>query len=489
MFERLRYEYSSIVFAVAFLLLVVQFGFAVAEYGRHAAAALTFPFPLDYGEGPVLEQTLRLARAENIYRADFAAPPYTISNYPPLFQLVQTPFVHVFGAAFWYGRALSISSVMLAALFLSLTLHALTGDWIAASSGGLTLLAFPYILHWSAFNRVDSLALGLSWAGLFALVRWPARRRGLMLSGLLLSAAIYTKQSYALVAPLTALAWLAQTQSYRRALQLAAFVGSVCGGLFLLLNGLTHGGFYLNIVKANVNVFSWKTVTWYLVELLTTAPYLVFGAVMFIIIERLGYHTRSWPLVTPYFLAAALVGITSGKAGSWVNYLFEPAAALCLAAGAIIAWAGRNYWLKAAFVLILALQINGLVHVSRESFAPIVLNKVRQQAEIAQIARIVQDTPGPVLADEYLGLLPLTGHNLYFQPFEFSQLSLAGVWDSRAFIAAIQRREFPRILLYEPPKDGAFIAGRWTPPIRNAIWDNYQLESCLADTWIYTPRK
>jgi 4-amino-4-deoxy-L-arabinose transferase-like glycosyltransferase len=209
---------SKILFAVASLALLIQLGSALSEYAHYAQAALTFPFPLDYGEGPLLDQTLRLARSEAIYRNDFSTPPYTISNYPPLFPLIQVPFAWVFGPAFWYGRAISLLGAISAALFIGLTLYTLTGDRIAAGIGGMTLLAFPYILHWSAFNRVDSLALGLSWAGLFAVVRWPERRKGLLLAGLLFTAAIYTRQTYAMAAPLAAIAWLIQVKQGRRAL-------------------------------------------------------------------------------------------------------------------------------------------------------------------------------------------------------------------------------------------------------------------------------
>jgi hypothetical protein len=41
---------------------------ALFEYVRLAIAAVAFPFPLDYSEGPILDQVLRLARFENIYR-------------------------------------------------------------------------------------------------------------------------------------------------------------------------------------------------------------------------------------------------------------------------------------------------------------------------------------------------------------------------------------------------------------------------------------
>jgi hypothetical protein len=70
-------------------------------------------------------------------------------------------------------------------------------------AGGLTFLAVPFVVHWSSLDRVDMLGLALSWGGLYALVRRPDRR-GVILAALLLVAAVYTRQTYALAAPLAA---------------------------------------------------------------------------------------------------------------------------------------------------------------------------------------------------------------------------------------------------------------------------------------------
>ncbi|MGH3145956.1 MAG: hypothetical protein ACRDTR_09170, partial [Rubrobacter sp.] len=92
---------------VATALLLLAQGWAVLLFVRQGWDALAFPYPLNYGEGPLLEQAVKLAGFQNIYEADLTAPPYVISNYPPLFSLVQAPFVWSFGPAFWYGRAIS----------------------------------------------------------------------------------------------------------------------------------------------------------------------------------------------------------------------------------------------------------------------------------------------------------------------------------------------------------------------------------------------
>ena len=157
---------ARVVVGAALVILLMAQGRALVLFAQHVPLALNDPYTLNYGEGPLLDQAVRLARGENIYQADLATPPYTITNYPPLYVLAQVPFVERFGPAFWYGRLISLISILVAALLLGLTVQAVTKDWIAGLAAGLTLPAIPYVYYWSALARIDSLALALSMAGL-----------------------------------------------------------------------------------------------------------------------------------------------------------------------------------------------------------------------------------------------------------------------------------------------------------------------------------
>jgi hypothetical protein len=482
-------------FNIVFQRLAVVLAAALLLWAQSRAALLllqtgwigiTFPYPLDYGEGPLLDQAMRLARFENIYRHDLTVPPYTLANYPPLFPLAQAPFVWAFGPAFWYGRALSVLSVLAAALFIGLTLHVLTHDWLAALVGGLTLLAFPYILHWSPFNRVDSLALGLSWAGLFVVARRPDRRWGIVGAALLLTAAIATRQSSALAAPLAAFVWLVHAQPRRRAFVFAALLGGSCVLLLLLLNALTHGGFFFNVVVANVNPFVWGEVRRRVGEIVGHMPYLLIGSALFVA-AALGARFRSWWLIAPYLVGATVSAITVGKVGSNVNYLYELMAAFSLVAGALIAWAANRPWLRALALLLLAAQVAVLTAWSREEYEPYIRDRVAQRPAIEQLARLVQGANGPVLADEYMGLVPLAGRAIYFQPFEFKQLADAGLWDESRLAQAIERQEFALILLYEAP-EWRSLESRWTPALRGRIYRRYDRGEVWAHTVVYRPK-
>jgi len=475
--------------------------------------ALHFPYTLDYGEGPLLDQTLHLAHFQNIYHNNLSQSPYTISNYPPLFPLIQVPFAWIFGPAFWYGRLLAILSILAAAVFIGLTLQIMTHSNLAGVTGGLLLLVFPYIFHWSPLNRIDSIALALSLAGLYVIVRGstrsaliqslPGPKRSffylhditshtwLIAGAGLLVAAIFTRQSYALAAPLAAFVWLVHLTPRRRAVHLAVWVGGSSMILFALLTLVTLGGFYTNIVTANVNPYIWKTVVDYATPIWKNMRFLVVGAAAFLLAGAIKpWRVSSWWLVAPYLVGAVLSGLTIGKDGSNVNYLFEFSAALCLVAGALIAWLEKNNWLwRAALVAMLAVQVTTIYNWSHQEFYPRHISRMDfQYTELTNLTALVKNTNGLILADEHMGLLPLTGKTLYFQPFEFKMMQQAGLWDQQAFVEQIKRKEFALILLFNPPSWDSQHA-RWTDEELGAIYANYSRGKTLADTIIYTPDK
>jgi len=465
---------------------------------------IPFPYNVDYGEGPILDQVIKLAHFKSIYPTDISQLPFTIGNYPPFYHLLQLPFAWIFGPAFWYGRLINLISLIGAAIFIGMVLYRFTQDWLASTVGGGFLLAIPYILHWSGFVRVDSLALGVSWAGLFVITYWPERRKGIVITALLLTAAIFTRQSYGLAAPFAAFVWLLTFKPRWRAFELAAWTVGFSSSLFLVLNLFTRGGFYFNIITANVNPFYWDTVRnywrglWEYMSILVvmTLLYVLIGGWYIVVANWESY--KAWWLASPYLLASVASAITIGKDGSNVNYLFELSAALSLMVGLIIAWPGlawkgkawigQRWWLKVLFMLLLALQIMKLFAWNSKEYYLWPTNRaLNERQDIEMLAKLVEEKQDLVLADEFMGLIPLAGKELVFQPFEFKQLALGGVWDESPFIQNIRNQKFDLILLYDPPTWDSRGA-RWTQEQLRAIESNYHLLGRLAQTRIYIPR-
>jgi hypothetical protein len=264
--------------------------------------------------------------------------------------------------------------------------------------------------------------------------------------------------------------------------------------LIYLLSG---GGFFFNIVTANVNPFFWGTVMNNWRDIREHMGYLVASSILFAL-GGMWLKQKAWWVAAPYLLAATLSGITIGKDGSNVNYLYELAAALAFMAGAVLAlpgpawkgtkWVGQRWWLKAVLVILLALQVNAIYPWARDHHSRWELERVANEKEdIARMVELARSAENPVLADEFMGLVVLGGKPLVFQPFEYKQLSIASVWDQGNFINDIFDKKFDYIFLFDPPtwdSEGA----RWTQLQLDAIQGNYREIERLANTRILVPR-
>lgn len=467
------------------IMLLLFLSLAVSIFVIYEIMAVTHPYPLDYGEAPLVDQAMRLAAGQNIYRADVSTPPYTISNYPPGYVLVLTPFVKLFGPNFWAGRLISLLSSLAAGSCLALIVYEFSREKLAAWAAALLFWAIPYVVHWSTLLRIDLLALALSLAALTVLVRRPEGRRSLVVGAALLTAAIYTRQSYALAAPLAACVWLWTQGGWRRACTLAALVAGASLLLFLGLNLATGGGFYFNVVTANVNAFEMSRLGWNLSRIRDELPLLLLigAASLFLTPGR----TRSWSLAVPYLVGAFLSTLTIGKVGSNVNYFLELCAALSLTAGLAIAWSREHPWARSVLLVLLALQTGLLMQTTFDEYVGPLRERRQSLKLLRDLEWKVAHSAGPVLADEYMGILTLQGRPLYIQPFEMTQLSDAGLWDQTPFVESIRQGEFPLILIHYFPEYDVY-KERWTPEMLSAISRSYSLDSSLADTRIYRPR-
>lgn len=468
--------------ALVYLLFTQARGLIL--YAQHAPLALNDPYTLNYGEGPLLDQAVRLARGDNIYQANRAAPPYTITNYPPLYVLAQVPFVHLFGAALWYGRLISLIGAALAALFLGLTVQAITRDWIAGLAAGLTLLAIPYVSYWSSLARIDCLALALSMAGLWIIARWCKHGWGIVLAALLLSAAAYTRQTYLLAAPLAAFGWLWGRGERFGAAAFAVLMGCIVLGVFAVLMVATQGGIFYHVITANVNALDPEIIQTYWMELSHYLPAFLIAVVAYLALGAL-FGRPAWWLIAPYSLGAALVALTISKVGSDVNYLFELSAAFCFAAGGMIALVRRWFPLRAGALVALALTVLTALTLSEVKYEPILRERAADQDKLGQLIDLIRTTDAPILADEHMGLLVLNGKPILMQPFELSQLALAGLWDQQPFLDALRRGDYPVILLYQPYRNPGLRFERWTPEMLAAINDAYRPDFQSAETTVY----
>lgn len=480
---------------IGFLVLLV---YACIEYLGFGYQILSFPYQVDYGEGPLLSQVGRLANFENLYTSNLTQAPYTITNYPPIYMLIQVPLNWLFGPDFLYGRLISFLSMGTAGIFLSLILHKLTQDWLAALTGGMLLFAIPYIKAWAPLYRIDPLALGLSCAALYLLIKKPDDRCIIPMVALLLNGAIYTRQSYGLAAPLAAFIWLLSRQPRRRAFILAFYVIGIGLGLFVFLNILSNGGFTFNIITANINKFQTHILMNYIRQVVFDIPLLIIFGILFIFVGWI--RNPAWLLVGPYLLGATVSALTIGKIGSNINYLLELSASLCLVVGLTIAWLrGKRYstqsipskanWhlISICVIVALAAQVYWVVN-SDTGYDKYLLHKTELAAQNKVLLDIIEETPGMVITGEHMGLLALTDRLISYQPFELKQLSDSGVWDQTPFLEELNSGKYPLILMYRPA-GGNVHERRWTPEMLAMISKNYRYVNNFDQTIVYEWKK
>ena len=468
-------------------------------------AVIRYPFGLDYGEGALLNQVQQLAAGHSIYHS-VDQPPYTVSNYPPVFQLITALLdacVHDTLAA---GRALSVASTLLMVVVIGMVVwRALPMDLglirrgLAALIGGLGVLSIWYTQRWAPLMRIDMLAGLFAWIGVLLFVAGAGQRRYWCAVPFLL--ALYTKHT-ALAAPAACLI-VALVVDRRYAVRLAAIILGTGLGLFLAIDALTAGTFHFLLIKANNNAFSWAQAFSYLLDIKANYPVelaiAVVGAVSLLrqhvtgnsnVSRRAANWNWARPVLGVFLFTAFLVSLTVGKIGAYVNYLIEFTGVMwaCVAVmvGDACAEAERTQAIVPRVVAAL-LPVLLLVPMSSGAASPdrLVVPDTRQRDAMQELLEMVRRTDGPVLSQD-MTLLVLAGKPVEFQPVDMTNLANQREWDENGIVRPIEQRRYRLVILdfdVAAPPDSVYLS----PRIVGAIRDQYRLLARMASYWVYAP--
>ena len=99
------------VLAILQLLLLILLVAHLTLFLWIELTSVLYRHQLDYGEGAMLYQAVRLAQGLPMYK-DVDTPPWIFNNYTPLHALVLTPTIGLAGLAFWPGRLLSLAATL-----------------------------------------------------------------------------------------------------------------------------------------------------------------------------------------------------------------------------------------------------------------------------------------------------------------------------------------------------------------------------------------
>lgn len=441
---------------VAALAAIAGQAAALVAFAALCVYTLRTPYPFDFGEGVILDQVMRLSRGGNIYPASLATPPYLVTNYPPLFFVFQAPLAVLFGPAYWYGRLISQLSACAAALFAGGVAWRMSRDCVSAAAVAALTLGAGVLGRWAQFDRVDLLALALGWAALFVLA--SNGRRAVIATAVLIAAAGFTRQT-SWAAPLAAGgAWLIASKRGADAMRLAIAV-AVFGLAGLGLLQVATGGFLRHIAVSAGDPWTWSgleiyaaNMGWQIRPLMLLA---LAGGVA-------AWRTPSpWAALAGAYMTLAIVeGSLAGKAGAFWNYFIEFNAGCAMLAGLALSAARGRSGLRAAALALVALQgaLSAYVYASLRpplgSDQAVVLDEMRR-------------TTGEIVSDSHLGLIPLSGHRVYIEPFRLSSMAASGRWDEAPFVADLEAGRIALAVVRQ--SRGATMSEQFTPRMQAAL--------------------
>ena len=449
---------------------------------------LTAPFPINYGEGPLLDQAVRLAHFKNIYQPIGDAPPWTVSNYPPLYQLLNVPFVWIFGPAFWYGRLISMLAALTSAYLIQQISVRLGAAKPAARFGAIIFLSSYPVVRWCALMRVDALALVLGLLAIYISLS-PNRylRTGITIAALL-SLVTLTRWINLIFPAAAVFIILAKRTNLKFLTYTAVITLTLCLVTLGVIDFLSHGWFWFHIVVSNYNPWSAQRVLSVLSESARLSPALVIllaAVVISIFSHTLRLDRKLYLLVTISLCTA----ITIGKIGSDVNYLFDLCAVLGICC-ALLRDKCVQYLIRMTFVFSTGLLSTVvMLRVFASDYHQFTDPNLKSAREALMTA--IQQHAGRVISDDMMGMEVLSGFPLLFQSFEMQMLANQGKWDEQNLLRAIVKKDIT-LAIVEADKSNRVFLERWSKPIRDYLNNcphqkihfaqhalvAYQLESC-----------
>ena len=379
---------------------------------------------------------------DGTFFGDLQRYPMVLSNYPPVYLLLNVPGFRLFGPSLFQPRLLSLLATLALAAFLFALLRRRTGNAWMAASFALLFFAPWFVQTWAATARIDMLAQMLSMAGLYAFDRLGARgglRRDLPF--LLFGLAFYTRQT-TLVAPAAVLGSLLLEPSRRRDFPraLAAFAGPVLGVL-LAMSVATRGQAWLHLFPyaAAADYDLAHMARSYGSFLLLASPLVLLVLAGLVLRPRALLRGPNLPFTLFWLLSLAGLS-TIAKEGAAQNYFIEPyLATLLLAAIALgvlveAGDVGPRAWpaavlLAAAAVVLAGRDLNRLPQAIR---AP-----ERAHAFIA-LDEAVRATEGPILS-ENLSVLVVNRRRAWVEPWGVMLLAKKGLWDPGVLVGDCRR--------------------------------------------------
>lgn len=472
---------------------------------------LNYPFPIDYGEGPLLRQLQYLQQTASLASlyGPLESAPYVVVNYPPIYLLASQLFTFI-GDNLWAGRFVS----MLAGIIAGIAIYLLSRPndtqplpHIVSALVASTWLVIPIVREWSGVMRVDMLGVALGLIGLVVSLRGR-----LTLGAILVTLALFTKPSL-IAAPMALLVlWLSQPrQPVIRAIGAAVITAVIIAGGITA----TGGNLWLHVVQSNIN--SWERA---LAEGFWREAWQLHAPLMLATLGLALVHLRNWrTLLSPdhirtsmaivYTIGGVIVGIGIGKVGAYANYFLELYAGMlwliAVSAGAIVNHPTRRRWLGVALVAVCSLSVARYIPLWSETYAKpygmierqrparlafgsyTVWHDIRREAQVLDANAVTASDLNTRIAKlgattiftDVPGIAAQANVSAPMQVFEHRQLADVGLWDQRPMLIQLANGAIPVVILdylgnWMTPESIALITSRYAQSGSRGSYDIYQ---------------
>jgi hypothetical protein len=437
-------------------------------------------FSWDDAEPEILNQAWRLARGESIYHG-IEAPPFAFAAYPPLYFGLVAFLLKFTGLSFIPAKLISF----LAALSIGWALILLNKEWNKNRYGGIWATCFLFLIPAFLYNatrthaQMTAVALSI-WSLVFFLRnRW---KYTVIISPLFAVLAIYAKQTQ-IALPLAMLIYLA----FRNRRWLAPYVAviALAGGIpFLLLQKLTNGYFFFNIVR--LAGLSYDPLQIPQIFIHHAGPIIIFiGLAIFISWKH--FKNGTWESIDCYLACVLATTIFSlGRVGAHGQYVLELLVVVLLFLLRTVnlpVIQGRDV-LIGVQILILFVYTPIFIFVEEG------LWDIPSYGAAAKIYPLLKAHSGPILSQQ--GSFALFGSGeIFIQLFHFTALSRAGLWDQSLLLKEIEKQTFPFVITefaIERPATSENAKERFTPEMLEALRAHYQPLMTVDPYHLYFPR-
>lgn len=429
------------IFLVILLLLTLIFSMFYFMY--HSASTILFPFDIDYGEGITLFFATMFFQGENIY-TDVSSYPLIPCLYTPVYPLLSAILIPVLGKSFISGRLISLMASLLIGVIIYKMVKIKTGNFSASLISSLVFFSFPHVVFWCSLFRVDTLAALFNLSGIYLFYKYR-NTRGVYIVPFLFVLAIYTKQP-SIILPVVTFTYLFIRGEKKLSLNLAAIFLAVSVVLSLIIDHITIGQFYLNIIRYNTLQFSITRAIDMDLHFALEYP--------FILSFVLAYLFRSRLTLLNVYLITSLIysGLIVGRVGSNFNYFLEPMTLMCITLGLFLNKWGINLGnlkneikIKHSYshVLIIALLMAQiLLSVFSSS-----LYTMPSKGAGERISTYVANSKGNVLIED-VGFALINNKEALIDSALMYELERKGIWNSSQLVEDCEAKKFSLIIYY-----------------------------------------